>query len=79
MSLGETTLPKKNHEAAESKQDDKVDTRATTSSDYKARLYALGRRGPLRDGMTVDQFMKEMRGDPDLDPGFNVHPRGTRR
>lgn len=79
---GQVTLPKKVRDAVGIKPGDKVEVHATASGgvyiekpaaadDYKARLYALGKRRLIRDNMTTDEFMKEMRGDPDLDPGFN--------
>jgi hypothetical protein len=34
----------------------------------------LGRRGLIRDRMTTNAFMQEMRGDPDRDPGFKPRP-----
>ena len=86
---GQVTLPKKVREAAGIKPGDKVEVRATGSgvliekpradNDYKARLYALSKQGLFRDKMTTDEFMKEMRGDPDLDPGFNPHLKRKRR
>ena len=70
------------------KPGDRVEVRATASGvliekpraddDYKKRLYALSRKGLIQDKMTTDEFMKEMRGDPDLDPGFNPHLRRKR-
>jgi AbrB family looped-hinge helix DNA binding protein len=84
---GQVTLPKKVRDAAGIKPGDRVEVRATASGvliekpraddEYKKRLYALSKQGLIRDKLTTDEFMKEMRGDPDLDPGFN--PRLRRR
>lgn len=77
---GQVTLPKHVREATGIKPGDRVEVRATASGavlieksptvsyDYKARLYALAERRLIRDGMTTDEFMREMRGDPDEDP-----------
>ncbi|MDP2409001.1 MAG: AbrB/MazE/SpoVT family DNA-binding domain-containing protein [Pseudolabrys sp.] len=82
---GQVTLPKKVRDAAGIKPGDRVEVRANASGgviiekpetdDYKARLYALGKRRLIRDNLTTDEFMKELRGDPDLDPGFNPRLR----
>lgn len=78
---GQVTLPKKVRDAAGIKPGDRVEVRANASGgviiekpdadDYKARLYALGKRRLIRDKMTTDEFMKEIRGDRSLDPGFD--------
>ncbi|MBI2716622.1 MAG: AbrB/MazE/SpoVT family DNA-binding domain-containing protein [Rhizobiales bacterium] len=86
---GQVTLPKRVRDAAGIKPGDKVEVRATgsggvyiekagTKDNYKARLYALAKEGLIRDKMTTDEFMLEMRGDPDLDPGFNPKLRRKR-
>ncbi|HWK94036.1 MAG TPA: AbrB/MazE/SpoVT family DNA-binding domain-containing protein [Pseudolabrys sp.] len=78
---GQVTLPKKIRDASGIKPGDKVEVRATASGgvyiekagkkdDYKARLYALAEQRLFGDG-TTDEIMKELRDDPDLDPGFN--------
>jgi AbrB family looped-hinge helix DNA binding protein len=77
---GQVTLPKKVRDAVGIKPGDKVEVRATASGgvyiekpgaadDYKARLYALANKRLIR-GTSTDEIMKELRGDPDLDPGF---------
>jgi AbrB family looped-hinge helix DNA binding protein len=81
---GQVTLPKKVRDAVGIRPGDKVEVRATaagvliekprTDVDYKKRLYALAKRGLIRDTLTTDEFMKEMRGDPDLDSGFQSAP-----
>ncbi len=79
---GQVTIPKEVREAAGMKAGDKITARATASGtvvleragandDYKERLYAIGRLGLIKDGKSTDEFMLEMRGDPDEDPGFN--------
>lgn len=81
---GQVTIPKEVRDAVGIKPGDKLDMCATasggvyiekagTKDNYKARLYALSKRGLIRDHMTTDEFMKMMRGDPDLDPGLNPH------
>lgn len=85
---GQVTLPKEVRDAAGIKPGDKVVVRATGSGgvyiekagakdNYKERLYALAEQHLIQDKLTTDEFMKEMRGDPDLDPGFN--PRLKRK
>jgi AbrB family looped-hinge helix DNA binding protein len=86
---GQVTIPKEVREAVKIKPGDRLDVRATasggvyiekagTKDDYKERLYALAKEGLIRDNMTTDEFMREMRGDPDLDPGFNPRLRRKR-
>lgn len=75
---GQVTLPKKVRDAVGLKPGDKVDVRATASggvyiekpgkqSAYRKKLEAISKRRLIR-GITTDEFMKEMRGDPDEDP-----------
>jgi AbrB family looped-hinge helix DNA binding protein len=79
---GQVTIPKEVRDAINMKPGDKVTVRATASGgvyiekagakdDYKERLYAVGRLGLIKDGKSTDEIMKELRGDPDEDPGFN--------
>jgi len=75
---GQVTLPKKVREAVGLKPGDKVEVRATasggvyiekpgTSKSYRERLDALAKKRLIR-GITTDEFMKMMRGDPAEDP-----------
>lgn len=80
---GQVTIPKNVRDAMGVKPGDAVEIRATASGgafiekaeakkdDYKARLYALSKMGLVRDRKSTDAIMKELRGDPDEDPGFN--------
>lgn len=74
---GQVTLPKKVRDAVGLKPGDKVDVRATASGGvyiekpgrqraYRKRLEALADRRLIR-GVTTDEHMKLMRGDPDED------------
>jgi len=76
---GQVTVPKKVREMVGLKPGDRVEVRATASGgvyiekpgryqDYKARLNALANHPLIQDGMTTDEFMKMMRGDPAEDP-----------
>jgi antitoxin PrlF len=74
---GQVTIPKSVRDEVGMKPGDKLDVRTAADgsviiekpqSDYKARLYALAKRRLIRDGMTTDEFMKMMRGDPANDP-----------
>jgi antitoxin PrlF len=78
---GQVTLPKRVRDAVGLKPGDKVDVRATASggvyiekpgaaASYRKRLEALAKRRLVR-GITTDEFMKMMRGDPDED-GDNI-------
>ena len=70
---GQVTLPKSVREAVGLKPGDEVEVRATASGGvyiekpgrrdaYKARLYALAARRPIRD-MTTDELMELSRGE----------------
>jgi antitoxin PrlF len=76
---GQVTLPKQVRDAVGIKPGDRVEVRATaagtvvieksgTVDDYEVRLYALAERRLIDDGMTTDEFMRPMRGDPNEDP-----------
>jgi antitoxin PrlF len=77
---GQVTLPKRVRDAAGLKPGDQVEVRATASggvyieksdarTDYKARLYALAERRPIR-GMTTDELMEMSRGE-----GESIRPK----
>jgi antitoxin PrlF len=70
---GQVTLPKQVRDAVGLKPGDEVEVRATASGGvyiekpgkrdaYKARLYALAARRPIRD-MTTDELMELSRGE----------------
>jgi antitoxin PrlF len=70
---GQVTIPKSVREAAGIKPGDEVQVRATASGGvyierpgkrdaYKARLYALAARRPIR-GTTTDELMELLRGE----------------
>jgi antitoxin PrlF len=76
-SKGQVTLPKAVREAAGIKPGDRVDVEATASGGvyiakpgsrgkYRKRLEALAKRRLVR-GISTDEFMKFIRGDPDED------------
>ena len=75
---GQVTLPKAIREAVGLRPGDTVNLRVTASGgiviekpgaedDYRARLYALAERRPIR-GITTDELMKLTRGAPSDDP-----------
>jgi antitoxin PrlF len=75
---GQITIPKHVREAAGLKPGDRVDVRATPSGgvyvekpgaarSYRERLLALAKQ-KLIPGITTDELMKELRGDPAEDP-----------
>ena len=75
---GQVTLPKSVRDATGIRPGDRVEVSATAAGgvliekpgardDYKARLYAIAQRRPIR-GVTTDELMKELRGDPAEDP-----------
>jgi len=82
---GQVTLPKSVRDAVGIKPGDRVEVRATASGgvliekagapedDYRARLYAIAKRRPIR-GITTDEFMKMVRGDPAEDPPLESLP-----
>ena len=72
-SRGQMTLPKSVRDAAGLKPGDEVEVRATASGGvyiekpgkrdaYKARLYALAERRPIR-GVSTDEMMEMLRGE----------------
>jgi len=78
---GQVTLPKSVREAVGLKPGDRVEVHATASggvyiekpgtrSRYRKQREALAKRRLVR-GITTDEYMKMMRGDPDED-GDNV-------
>jgi AbrB family looped-hinge helix DNA binding protein len=79
---GQVTIPKNVRDAAGLKPGDRVEVRAQAGGayiekvgakdDYKARLYALGKKHLIRDGKTTDEIMTELRGDPAEDPALET-------
>jgi antitoxin PrlF len=75
---GQVTLSKKVRDAVGIKPGDRVEVRPTAAGtviiektnakdDYKARVMALANKRLIR-GITTDELMKMLRGDPALDP-----------
>jgi antitoxin PrlF len=77
---GQVTLPKQVRDRVGLKPGDEVDVFATASGGvyiekagartqqaYRARIEALGKRRLIR-GISTDELMKELRGDPEEDP-----------
>lgn len=86
---GQVTLPKSVRDAVGIKPGDRVEVRATASGgvliekagasdEYLARLYALAKRRPIR-GITTDELMRELRGDPAEDPPAELVARHMKR
>ncbi len=75
---GQVTLPKSVRDAAGIQPGDRVEVRATAAggvliekpaavSEYRRRLEEVAKRRLIR-GITTDEIMKELRGDPAEDP-----------
>jgi AbrB family looped-hinge helix DNA binding protein len=75
---GQVTLPKTVRDAVGIKPGDRVEVSATASGavlikkagvedDYKATLYAIAKRRPMR-GMTTDELMELSRGETETFP-----------
>jgi antitoxin PrlF len=86
---GQVTLPKGVRDAAGIKPGDRVEVTATAaggvliekagaSDDYINRLRRLARRRLIR-GITTDELMKELRGDPAEDPSPEAVRRALRK